>query len=124
VSKWIFETDDYEGISVVLSNTTWHTKAGNDEPGSHPEISGYLADVQKAIASPDLVFQSTRDPRSRIFYLLNAGRGTFDGKHLVVIVKYVQELDTVRGYVSTIYLSRSIYSKGEQLWPKIRPQIP
>lgn len=124
MSEWIFETSDYEGTPVVLSRTTWHTKAGNDETGSHPEIRGYFADVQQAIETPDLVFQSTRDARSRIFYLLKRGAGTFAGKHLVVIVKYVQDTDGTRGYVSTIYLSRSIYSKGALLWPTTTPHLP
>lgn len=89
--EWVFETTDYEGSPVVLSRATWHTKAGNDEPGTHPEIRGYLEEVQAAISSPDLVFQSTRDERSCIFYLLGAGRGDFAGKHLVIVVKYVEE---------------------------------
>jgi hypothetical protein len=124
VSTWLFEVTDYEGTPVVLSTATWHAKAGNDAPGSHPEISDYLPDIQQAITSPDLVFQSTRDARSRIFYLLQAGRDAFAGKHLVVIVKYVTEIDRVRGYVSTVYLSRSVYSKGAQIWPKIQPHLP
>lgn len=124
MSKWIFQTTDYEGTHVLLSAATWHAKAGNAETGSHPEISDYLADIQKTIESPDLVFQSHRDPRSRIFYLLNAGRDTLDGKHLLVIVKYVQEIDGVYGYVSTIYLSRSIYAKGTLVWTKIQQHLP
>jgi hypothetical protein len=114
---WVFETTDYEGTPVVLSQATWRTKAGNGEPGSHPEIKDYLADVRAAIEAPDLVFQSTLDERSRIFYQLRTGRDNFAGKHLVVIVKYVQEATNRRGYVSTIYLSRSAYSRGVLLWP-------
>src|SRR5436853_3544108 len=98
---WVFETTDYEGTLVVLSQETWSTKAGNGEPGTHPEIKSYLADMRVAIESPDLVFQSTHDQRSRVFYKLQAGRDDFVGKHLVVIVKYVQEATGRRGYVST-----------------------
>lgn len=116
--EWVFETTDYEGTSVVLSRATWQAKAGNYEPGTHPEIRGYLKEVQAAIESPDLVFQSTRDERSRIFYRLDAGRGAFAGKHVVVIVKYVQEEIGRRGYVETVYLSRAVYSRGVQLWPR------
>jgi hypothetical protein len=117
-SAWIFETIDYEGTPIVLSQTTWHAKAGNDESGSHPEIRDYLKEVRTTIASPDLVFQSTRDERSRIFYRLSVGRGSLAGKHIVVVVKYVQETIGKRGYIGTIYLSRTVYSRGEQLWPK------
>jgi hypothetical protein len=118
-STWVFETPDYEGTPVVLSQTTWHAKAGNDESGSHPEIREYLEEVRTTITSPDLGFQSTRDERSRIFYRLGAGRENLSGKHVVVVVKYVQETTGKRGYVGTIYLSRAVYSRGVQLWPKL-----
>ncbi len=111
----IFETHDYEGTQVALSQDTWQTKAGNGEPGSHPEIRDYLLDIQTTIEQPDLVFQSQRDERSRVFYSLEAGRDMFKGKHLVVIVKYVSESTGRHGYVSTIYLSRSIYTQGALL---------
>jgi hypothetical protein len=117
-SEWVFETPDYEGTPVVLSLATWHAKAGNDAPGTHPEIRDYLEDVRSTIASPCLVFQSTRDERSRIFYRLGAGRDDFAGKHVVVVVKYVQEATGQRGYVGTVYLSRSVYARGVQLWPR------
>jgi hypothetical protein len=116
--EWVFETTDYAGTPVVLSQSTWQSKAGNDEPGTHPEIHDYLVDVRAAIESPTLVFQSTRDERSRIFYRLGAGRGEFAGKHVVVVVKYVQEGTGQRGYVGTMYLSRAVYSRGELLWPR------
>jgi len=114
----VFETTDYEGTPVVLSRATWHAKAGNDTLGIHPEIRGYLEDVQATIASPDLVFQSNRDARCRVFYRLRAGRGDFAGKHLVVVLKYAQQPDGRRGYVSTVYLSRAVYAQGALLWPR------
>jgi len=117
-SDWEFASYDYEGTPVVLSKDTWKTKAGNSNPGIHPEIRGYLEEVREAIESPDLVFQSTRDERSRIFYRLGVGRGRFAGKHLVVVVKYLQESAGRRGYIGTMYLSRAVYSRGMQLWPK------
>lgn len=116
--EWVFETTDYEGTPVVLSRATWHAKAGNDEPGIHPEVRDYLEDARDAIESPDLVFQSSRDERSHIFYRLAAGRGDFVGKHVVVVIKYVQEVTVRRGYVGTMYLSRAVYSRGVQLWPR------
>lgn len=112
VPECVFETLAYEGMPVVLSRGTWQAKAGNDAPGDHPEIRGYLEDMKAAIESPDLVFRSTRDERSKIFYHLRAGRGEFAGKHLVVIVTYVQQARGQRGYVSTAYLSRAVYSRG------------
>ena len=115
---WVFEVTDYAGTPVVLSRVTWHAKAGNDTLGTHPEIRDYLEDVEATIASPDLVFQSTRDARTRLFYRLRVGRGDFVGKHLVVVVKYVQPAGGQRGYVSTVYLSRAVYAQGVLLWPR------
>ena len=117
--EWVFEAADYEGTPIVLSRATWHAKAGNDEPGIHPEVRDYLEDVRVAVGSPDLVFQSSRDERSQIFYRLDVGRGEFAGKHVVVVVKYVQEATGRRGYVGTMYLSRAVYSRGVQLWPRM-----
>jgi hypothetical protein len=117
-ADFVFEAIDYEGTTVMLSRATWQVKAGDSEMGSHPEIRGYLDDVKAAIASPDLVFQSTREERSRIFYRLRAGQGNFAGKHLVIVIKYVERAESRRGYVSTIYLSRAVYSRGPLLWPR------
>ena len=114
-SKWIFQVKDYSSIKVNLGRLTWETKAGNGNIGSHPEIKDYLDDIKKIIQLPDLVFESTKDNRSKIFYKLNTGRGIFKNKHLVVVVKYVQEQNIV-GYISTMYLSRSVYTKGKLLW--------
>lgn len=122
-AEFVFETTDYEGTPVMLSRVTWQTKVGNDEPGTHPEIQGYLEDVRAAIESPDLVFRSIRDERSSIFYRLRVGRGDFAGKHLVVVVKYIQEPGGRRGYVSTVYLSRAVYAQGAVLWPRT-PNVP
>ena len=114
----VFETIDYNNTPVVLSQATWQAKAGNDEPGEHPEVRDYLGDAQLTIEQPDLVFQGTRDERSRRFYRLSAGRGRFVGQHLLVVVKYVAEPTGLCGYVSTLYLSRTVYAKGEQLLPR------
>ena len=114
----MFEVNDYEGVPVVLTRATWQAKAGNGELGSHPEIRSYLQDVKDTIESPHLVFQRTRDERSRIFYRLHIGRGDFAGKHLVVVIKYVHREESRHGFVSTMYLSRAVFSRGPVLWPR------
>jgi hypothetical protein len=115
--EFVFKTTDYEGTPVALSTVTWQVKAGNGGPGAHPEIHNYQEDVRKTVEAPHLVFQSARDERSRIFYRLGVGRDKFAGKHLVVIVKYVNEAGGRRGYIGTMYLSRSVYARGDQVWP-------
>jgi|SRR5581483_2423164 len=116
---WLIETPDYEGTPIVLAQATWHTKVT-----AHPEISDYLADVKNAIQQPHFVFQSTRDERARVFYRLSVGRGQWQGKHLVLVVKYLLENDKRRGYISTIYLSRAVYSRGELLWKSTELILP
>jgi hypothetical protein len=100
----VFEVFDYEGVPVILSRETWQAKAGDGEIGSRQEIGGYLDDGKAAIGSPTLVFQCTRDERSRIFYRLRVEQGDFAGKHLLVFIKYLGHAESRRGYVSTIYL--------------------
>ena len=119
----VFKTQDYEGVPVILSRATWRVNAGNDEPGEHPEVRHYLDDIHSAIENPDSFFQSPRDERSRVFYRLNVGRGRFTGRHLVIVVKYVMEPQGLCGYISTIYLSRAVYARGEQLWPKTQKLV-
>jgi hypothetical protein len=114
----IFETWDYEGITVCLSKNTWYSKAGDGSPGTHPEIRDYLEDIKATVESPDLVFKSTREERSRVFYKLHVCRGVFAGRHLATVVKYVEEPEGLRGYISTMYITRSVYSKGLKLWEK------
>lgn len=116
----VFSTVDYSHTPVVLSWATWRAKAGNAVPGEHPEIRDYLEDARSTIERPDIVFQSTRDARCRLFYRLSVGRGSFIGKHLVVVIKYIAEEAGERGYVSTLYLSRTVYARGAQLWPEIK----
>lgn len=74
--------------------------------------------IQQTVEDPDLVFQSTRHEQAQMFYSLNSEQGNLVGKHLIVVVKYVQEESGKQGYISTIYLSRKIYSKGVLLWQK------
>ena len=67
MADWVFETTDYEGTPVVLSQATWQTKAGNGDPGAHPEIRDYLEDIRKTVEAPQLVFQSVKDKRTHLF---------------------------------------------------------
>jgi hypothetical protein len=41
-SKFVYKITDYEGTLVVLSQQTWHAKAGNDTLGAHPEVRDYV----------------------------------------------------------------------------------
>ena len=119
--KAIFQVSDYNRIVVTLSRRVWEDKILSPDPGGHPEVAPYLGEIRKAIATPDIVFESTRRRDVRLLYRLSVGVGRYEGLHVVVVVKYMQELEGVRGYVSTAYLTRKLYSKGRILW--IRPDL-
>ena len=89
-----------------------------------PEIRNYQEDIRKTVEVPHLVFQSARDERSRIFYRLGIGRDEFAGKYLVVIVKYVHEASGRRRYIGTMYLSRSVYARGDRTMAKQEDRSP
>lgn len=114
----IFEIADYSGVKVILGEREWKRKILSRAPTGHPEVADYLGEIKEAIFNPDIVFESTRRIDTRIFYGLNAGRGIYKGKHLVIVVKYVKGNQELRGYVSTVYLARGLYSRGRILWQR------
>lgn len=118
MDKIIFEVADYNQTPVVLTRTVWEEKILSPTPIGHPEVAPYLELVSHTIAEPDVVFQSTRRPDSNVFYCLNINDDQNHHLHLVVVIKYLNELSGKRGYVSTIYLTRKLYAKGEILWVK------
>ncbi len=114
--KITFKTRDHTGTTVVLTRQVWEDKILSPAPTGHPEIAPYLDDVRLAISQPDIVFLSTRRQDTQLFYRLGAGKGRYQGLHIVVVVKYVAEEE--RGFVSTAYLTRKLYSRGRILWCK------
>jgi hypothetical protein len=117
VEDWIVQTYDYAGAWVGLARHVWEDKILAPERG-HPEVAPYLQAIQKVIQQPDIVFDSKQRDDTHLFYQLNAGVERYHGKHLIVVVKYVQENEGRRGYVSTVYLSRGVSSGGKVLWQR------
>lgn len=111
----IFEVMDQQGILVRLDRSVWKDKILAPSPKGHPEVEPYLDQVKETISNPDLVMESAKRTDVRIYYRLRAGQDRYEGKHLLVIVKYVFEKEIIVGYVSTTYLTRKIV-KGKQLW--------
>jgi hypothetical protein len=116
--RTIFQITDYCGTPVSLGKREWEEKILSSAPTGHPEVADYLDAMEETIVAPDIVFESTRRADARIFYRLNVGRGNYEGKHLVIVVKDVQEEQGLRGYVSTVYLARGVHSKGRLLWQR------
>jgi len=114
----IFEIESYDGAPVALGAQEWKNKIISDAPIGHPEVADYLNVIRSTISDPDVVFESTKRDDTRLLYKLSAGYGDYDGKHLVIVVKYVEEADGLRGYVSTAYLARGLYAGGRILWQK------
>ncbi len=115
--KFIFEIDDYRGIPVRLSQSVWQDKILSSTPIGHPEVAPYEDILPKAIRQPDAVFRSTRREDTHLFYKLHVDEAKH---HIVIVVKYVFENRGRVGYVSTVYLTSKLYSKGDILWT-LRP---
>lgn len=113
----LFTVKDFQDVSVVLSEDTWFKKLLNPIFG-HPEVESYLSQLKKIIRKPDFVYQSRRDPRSKLFYKANISKGKFLDCWLVVVVKYLQEQSGMHGYVSTVMFNRLLPKKGKLIWQR------
>ncbi len=113
MSDYIFSIQDYQGTEVRLSKKVWEEKILSTSIG-HPEVSPYLETAIMLIKHPDIVFKSAKREDSSLFYRLKVN----NKHHLVVIIKYLKENNQLIGYISTIYLTRRIYSKGDIIWKK------
>ncbi|HZQ07885.1 MAG TPA: hypothetical protein VFD70_14975 [Anaerolineae bacterium] len=117
-TDFIFEVRDYEGARVLLGTAEWKKKILSRAPIGHPEVADYLDEIQTTISDPDVVFESTKRADARLFYKLNAGKREYADKHLVIVVKYVEEQKERVGYVSTVYLARGLYARGRIVWQR------
>ena len=113
----MFKIKDYSGTKVTLTKETWFKKLLDPVIG-HLEVKPYLAEIGKTISAPDFVYQSKRDPRSKIFYKAGLTRGKFAKCLITVVVKYVREKGKVQGFVSTTLLTTNLPRKGKLLWER------
>ena len=91
----------------------WEDKILSDSPIGHPEVVTHTDILPEAIQRPDVVFCSTRRLDTHLFYKLHVDEGKH---HIVIVVKYVIENKCRVGYVTTVYLTGKLYSKGDILW--------
>lgn len=77
------EVGDVGGVRMVLPADLWSSKILRD----HPELSGHLADILRAVAEPDLVLPDSVFEDRRRYYLRDAG----PSRWLLVVVRYEQE---------------------------------
>lgn len=112
----ILQVHDYSQTLVILSKTTWHNKL-LDPIFGHPEVQPMLVQIKKTITKPDFVFQSIRDPRSKLF-ITKITHGEFISYFLVVVVKYVKEQNKNIGYVSTVMINRKLPKTNKLIWEK------
>lgn len=77
------EATDPGGRRVVLPLAVWQDKLLRD----HPELAPHLADVLRAVVSPDHLAPDPVFGRRRRFYLRGAG----PSRWLLVVVSYEQE---------------------------------
>lgn len=76
----------------------------------HPEAADFIERIEKVLAEPDEVRQSTRDERSVLYYRYEAD--VLNGKWVVVVVKRVD-----RQFIATLYATDQIKS-GVGIWKK------
>lgn len=81
-SDSVGETRDQDGRRVVVQQELWQDKILRD----HPELDSHLADVLKAVATPDLVVPDPVYGGRRRYYLRGAG----PSRWLLVVVSYEQ----------------------------------
>lgn len=77
------EARDPAGARVVVPGELWRDKILRD----HPELASHLADVLRAIAEPDEIFNDPVYARRRRHYLRGAG----PSRWLLVVLSYEQE---------------------------------
>lgn len=113
----MFTTFDKDNRSVTLTGEVWFNKILNLMRG-HPEVKEYIQEIQSTINSPDFIYQSSRDKRSKLFYKKGLTKGKYKDCYILVVVKYVEEEGGMHGYVSTIMLTDHVKKRGGLLWKR------
>ena len=111
----MFTILDRNDIPVTLTRTTWFQKLLDPAKG-HPEVKSYLSGIKETIQYPDFIYQSVRDPRSKLLYRAGLTSGKFARCYILAVVKYVQEPLGLHGYVSTVMLTDHLKKTGGLLW--------
>lgn len=112
----VFRVKDYNGVYVTLSEETWFKKL-QDPIFGHPEVKPFLSQIKSAIKYPAFVYQSIRDPRSKLLFT-EITKGIFASYFLLVVVKYVKERGKIVGYVSTVMINRKLAVKSQLIWER------
>jgi hypothetical protein len=123
--RWT-ETDRW-GHTVTCDEAVWAEKAGR-----RAELASHAAEIRATIRDPDRLYL---DPASTIERAVRTGvsrllivhyvsdhraHGRQAGNLLTVVVKWLEEEGSVRGYVHTAYLPNALPSRLQLRWR--RPQ--
>lgn len=100
----LFDVSDVFGQRVRTTKVYWEKITEL----KHTELVTTIGQVTDTLRHPDEVYRSVQDEYIKIFYK------RFNGKYLVVLVKYLQE----QGFVVTCYQTTKDKRKGTNLWPK------
>jgi len=112
----LFKVKDFDGIQVILSNNTWYNKLLNPIFG-HPEVKSFFSKIKKTVKEPEYVFQSMRNPSSKLLFS-RISYGLFTSYYLCVVIKYINIKDQTVGYVSTVMINRKLPKTSKLLWER------
>jgi len=96
---------DFQGAEIVLEDDVKRVIFQK-----HPEVQGVLDKIPLVLQDPDMVKRSVTNPKVWLCY--RYFDSVLDGKHVVVVVKRVEQ-----NFVSTIYVTDHI-KQGELIWRK------
>lgn len=110
-----FLVKDPRGKEVILTEACWveHILA------EHGELAPYLEYVEQTITDPDRIYKSQWDNASELYLRRSAiATGSFQGYHIVVIVRWCLESLRLIGVVTTGYVTSDDKIGGELRWQR------
>ena len=103
-SELLFEVETPLGFNVRVSRRYWELIVAV----KHPVMAGSEPEVKEALANPDEIRQSRRDPTVYLFY--KTGRL---GRRVCAVAKRLNGA----GFLVTTYVTETV-KEGVRIWPK------
>lgn len=110
---YLISTSDPDGIPIFLGEVEWQTHILKH----HPEVAGFLNDIETIIRSPDTRHRDPEDERVNLHYgrIEDSRRLHPKLAYLLVVVKYVDAPERGfqrTGFVSSVYFLKEPKKRG------------